>query len=125
MMTKTRLRLKQLSSLILRVADFNGDGIDDEAYLVKSTKFSGEGLFVCLSDKQKGYRWLTLATIDWGEKYPNVNLSMGVDIVNPGEYKTACGKGYYECEKGEPKVLKLNRPAINYSKFESANSFFF
>ena len=107
------------------VADFNGDGIDDEAYLVKSTKFSGEGLLVRVSDKQKGYMWLTLATIDWGKKYPNVNLSMGIDIVKSGEYNTACGKGYYECEKGEPKVLKLKRPAINYFKFESANSFFF
>lgn len=107
------------------VTDFNGDGIDDEAYLLKSTTFSGEGLLVRLSDKQKGFRWVTLATIDWGKEYPKVNLSMGVDIAKPGEYKTACGKGYWACEKGEPAVLKLKRPAIDYFKFESANSFFY
>lgn len=55
---------------IKAVADFNGDGINDEAYLLKSTKYSGEGLFVHLSHKQKGYRWLKLATIDWEKNIP-------------------------------------------------------
>jgi hypothetical protein len=107
------------------VADFNGDGINDEAYLLKSTKFSGEGLLVYLSDKQKGFRWVVLDTIDWGKEYPKVSLSMGVNVAKPGLYKTACGKGYFECAKGEPEVLKLKRPAIDYFKFESANSFFY
>jgi hypothetical protein len=106
------------------VADFNGDGINDEAVLLKSTKFSGEGLFVRLSDNQNGFKWIELDVIDWGKKYPKVNLSMGIDIAKPGEYKTACGKGYFECKEGEPEVLKLRRPAINYFRFESANSFF-
>ncbi len=106
------------------VADFNGDGINDEAFLLKSTKFSGEGLFVRLSDKQKGFKWIELDVIDWGKEYPKVDLSMGVDIAEPGDYKTACGKGYFECNKGEPEVLKLQRPAIDYFRFESANSFF-
>ena len=119
------LRKDSPTKYIKVVADFNGDGINDEAYLVKSTKFSGEGLLVRLSDKQKGFRWLVLATTDWGKEYPKVNLSMGINIVEPGQYKTACGKGYYECKKGEPEVLKLKLPAIDYFKFESANSFFF
>lgn len=106
------------------IADLNGDGINDEAFLLKSTKFSGEGLFVRLSDKESGFRWIELDVIDWGKQYPNVDLSMGVDIVKPGEYKTACGKGYFECNEGEPKVLKFQRPAIDYFRFESANSFF-
>ncbi len=106
------------------IADFNGDGINDEAFLLKSTKFSGEGLFVHLSNKESGFRWIELDVIDWGKQYSNVDLSMGVDIAKPGEYKTACGKGYFECNEGEPLVLKLRRPAINYFRFESANSFF-
>lgn len=105
-------------------ADFNGDGNSDEAFLLKSTTFSGEGLFVRLSTKQGDFRWIKLDVIDWGKQYPNVDLSMGVDIAKPGEYKTACGKGYFECNEGEPKVLKLLRPAIDYFRFESANSFF-
>jgi hypothetical protein len=106
------------------IADFNGDGINDEASLLKSTKFSGEGLFVRLSNKASGFRWIELDVIDWGKQYPNVDLSMGVDIAKPGEYKTACGKGYFECNDDEPKVLKLRWPAIDYFRFESANSFF-
>ncbi len=107
------------------VADFNGDNTNDAAYLLKSTTFSGEGLFVQISDHQKGFTWLTLATIDWGNEYPKVNLSMGIDIANPGEYQTACGKGYFDCEEGEPEVIKLKLPGIDYFKFESANSFFY
>jgi hypothetical protein len=118
-------RKDSTTEYIQAVADFNGDSIDDEACLVKSTRYSGEGLLVHISDKKKGFRWLVLATTDWGKEYPKVNLSMGVDIVKPGHYKTACGKGYFKCEKGEPEVLKLKRPAIDYFKFESANSFFF
>jgi len=106
------------------VADFSDDGINDEAFLLKSTKFSGEGLFVRISDKRGGFRWLELDVIDWGKKYPKVDLSMGIDIANHGEYKTACGKGYFACKEGEPDVLKLRRPAIDYFRFESANSFF-
>lgn len=106
------------------IADFNGDGINDEAFLLKSTKFSGEGLFVRLSNKENVFRWIELDVIDWGKKYSNVDLSMGVDIAKPGEYKTACGKGYFECNEDEPKVLKVRRPAIDYFRFESANSFF-
>lgn len=106
------------------VADFNGDEMNDEAVLLKSMKFNGEGLFVRLSDKQNGFRWVKLDVIDWGQKYPKVNLSMGISIAKPGEYKTACGKGYFDCEKGEPGVLKLKRLAIDYFKFESANAFF-
>jgi len=49
---------------------------------------------------------------------------MGVTIAKPGKYKTACGKGYFECEKGEPAELNLKLPAIDYFKEGSANSFF-
>ena len=119
------LRKDSPTKFIKAIADFNGDGISDEAYLLKSTKSSGEGLLVRLSDKQKGFRWLVLDTTDWEKAYPKVNLSMGIDIVKPGQYKTACGKGYFECKKDEPEVLKLTRPAIDYFRFESANSFFF
>ena len=107
------------------VADFNGDGINDEAYLLKSTTFNGQGLLVRLSDKRNGYKWLQLDTIDWGKEKPEVKLSVGVDIAPPGEYETVYGKGYFENPKGEPEVLRLERPAINYFQFESANSFFY
>ncbi|HBB68311.1 MAG TPA: hypothetical protein DCZ93_13665 [Elusimicrobia bacterium] len=106
------------------VADFNGDGRMDQALLLKSTKFSGEGLLVRLSDRKEAFRWIVLDSIDWGKKYPKVNLSMGINIVKPGKYKTACAKGYWKCEKDEPSVVKVKGAAIDYFKPESANSFF-
>ncbi len=106
------------------VADFNGDGKDDYAYLVKSTSFSGEALVVKVSNHSK-YDWLVLDQFDWGEEYPNVELIMGVSLVEPGEYKTACGKGYWECKDDEVPLLKLDLYAINYFRFSSAASFFY
>jgi hypothetical protein len=50
---------------------------------------------------------------------------VGIDIVQPGEYRTACGKGYWKCGEGEPDKLTLDRPAISFFNFERASSFFF
>lgn len=105
-------------------ADFNGDGKIDYAYIVKSTSFSGEALLVNISNKEK-YNWVVLNKIDWGEKFPKVSISMGVSIVNPGDYKTACGKGYWKCKDDEIPLLKLKLPAINYFRFESAASIYY
>jgi hypothetical protein len=49
---------------------------------------------------------------------------MGVAVAPPGDYVTACGKGHWECKPGEPEVLHLDLPGINYYQFESANSIF-
>lgn len=106
------------------VGDFNGDGTKDHAYLFKSTKFSGEGLVVRLSSL-KGFIWKIIDQIDWGKEYPNVDLAMGIDLVKPGVYKTACAKGYWECDLNEPEVLKLKTPAIWHFRFESAASIWY
>lgn len=50
---------------------------------------------------------------------------MGIRAVKPGSYRTACGKGYAECERGEPRVLRLRNWSIDFFKEESANSFFY
>ena len=106
------------------INDLNKDGKADQAFLFKSTEFSGEGLLVYLSSAD-GYLWKVLFEIDWGKKYPNVDLIMGIDVAEPGEYKTACGKGYWECKKNEPETLILNAPAIWHFKFESAASIWY
>ncbi len=118
------LRLKSPTKNAKVEADFNGDGKIDYALLLKSTKFSGECFAVNYS-KGNEYSWQILSEIDWGEEYPNVNLSMGIDLAKPKRYKTACGKGYWECEPGEPEVLELMLPGIWYFKFESAASLWF
>src|SRR5882672_7492162 len=59
-----KLRDKSEMKYAKAVADFNGDGIPDQAFLLKSTKFSGEGLLVRLSDGPGKFKWMVLHTID-------------------------------------------------------------
>jgi hypothetical protein len=104
---------------LLAKADFDGDGKEDEACLMINDKENKLGLFVFLSRHGKTSPLLLDAMSD--KKWVEV---MGVAVAKPGAYKTACGKGYWACEKDEPPVLKLERPAIDFFKAESANSFF-
>ncbi|HXX35768.1 MAG TPA: hypothetical protein VEM15_14965, partial [Thermodesulfobacteriota bacterium] len=99
-------------------ADFDGDGKEDEAFLLINVNENKIGLFVQLSsypekkiqlDEIQNRAWLDV---------------MGVTVVKPGNYKTACGKGYWACEKDEPPALNLKLAAIDYFKEGSANSFF-
>lgn len=122
-----QLRTRSPSKYAKAVADFNGDGVPDEAFLLKSTKFSGEGLQVRLSNGRKGFRWVVLDTIDWGAEYPSVPLAMGIATVKPGSYEYLCIEEGNDCNEGGDGKRKINlkRPALEYFKFESAASAFY
>jgi len=105
-------------------ADFNGDGIKDKALLVKSTKFSGQGLIVKLSNKEH-YSWIVLDTIHWGKEYKDVSLAMGISLVKAQRIQTACGKGYWECKDNEKPFVSFQHASIDYFKFGSTNSVFY
>jgi hypothetical protein len=104
----------------LACADFNGDGISDDAYIALAPKGSKWALFVNLNLNSGKPRIIKLE--EDNSNTPPQN--MGVSFVRPGRYKTACGKGYWNCKKGEPSELKLNLHAINLYMFEGSNSFF-
>ncbi len=98
------------------IGDFNGDGVQDRALLlVRGSKL---GVFVCLTTAQ-GCDWRRLEEMDLA--FIGV---MGIAAVRPGKYKTACGKGYWECEKDEPALLVLKHDAIEFFKDESASSYY-
>jgi hypothetical protein len=101
-------------------ADFNGDGLLDDAWILLSSLDKACGLFVFLAQQEGPPKAIAL------DKNPGPNRPqyMGIKVVPPGDYKTACGKGRLACGRGEPKVLHLAQPAINYFVFEGANSFF-
>ncbi|MBZ5588165.1 MAG: hypothetical protein LAO05_06340 [Acidobacteriia bacterium] len=92
----------------------------DEARLLVKTDASGMALVVFLSNA-RGFTAVILDQID----EPGWLDAMGIALAAPGEYRTACGKGYVDCEPGESEELMLQRPAIDYFKEESANSFFY
>jgi hypothetical protein len=102
-------------------ADFNNDGIKDNAWILIRAQKVGWGLFVFLSSKD-GKTEIIQLDDNPDDSHPQY---MGISLVTPGKYKTACGKGYWECKQGEPEELELNYPAIDYFMYESANSIFY
>jgi hypothetical protein len=108
-------------------ADFNGDGIEDEALILKSTTFNGEALWVRLSDGATGFRWLKLQQIKWDVEY-HVDVAMGVTVAPPGAHPYACFDDAQECSFGDYKSrpkLRLRDPALVYFKPGSTASMFF
>ena len=101
-------------------ADFNGDGLPDQAWILLHESGKGWGLFVFLKQKDGGSVVVKLEE-DSGD---TAAQRFGLDVVEPGEYDTACGKGYWDCEPDEPEKLRLVLPALDFFAFESANSYF-
>ncbi len=109
----------------LRVdADFNADGIQDYAHLVKSTKFDGEGFAVYLSGTT-GHAWRIIDSFEYDKSSSDPRMFMGISKAKPGQYKTACGKGYWECSDDEPAILNLKNDGVAYFWFESASSIWY
>ena len=109
----------------LRVdGDFNSDGKLDFAQLIKNEKIDGEGFAVYISTPS-GYEWHVVQQFEYKNPSSKPTLRMGVAIAEPGNYKTACGKGYWECKDGEPEFLTLNRIGVAYFLFESASSIWY
>lgn len=102
-------------------ADFNGDGKTDDAWILINTSINTFGLFVFLAQKDGTHKMVILDE----HKRETEKLFMGISLIEPGQYKTACGKGHWECKDGETTTLKLKTPGIDFFAFEGANSVFF
>ncbi len=115
--TWRRANPKQFASVN---GDFDGDGKLDEAKLLVSVKEKKFGIFIWLIDEASKNPIQVLTE-------PNISALqyMGIDLYKAGNYKTACGKGYFECKKDELSEIKLRNDAINYFKDESVNSIFY
>ncbi len=101
--------------------DFNGDGIVDEAKLLARKDGSGFGVFAFIYQKDHSFKIYHL------DEMKDVKLiqAMGIKKVSPGTYKTACGKGCWDCQKDEVPEITIKNETIDYFKTESANSFFY
>jgi hypothetical protein len=103
---------------LIAKADFDGDGKKDTAQLLINDKENKMGLFVTLAS-ERNESALLLETTD-----KNEIRNMGIKAVKPGQYKTACGKGYWKCKKEEPEILNLKQSPIDFFLSEGANSYF-
>ena len=102
-------------------ADFNGDGINDDAWILINETESKYGLFILLSKKGGDHKRANLAEY----RKETEKLYMGISLMKPGKYKTACGKGYGDCGPNDPKVIVLRNPGIDFFAFESGDSVFY
>ncbi len=101
-------------------ADFNGDGATDNAWIVISKKGDAGGLCVLLA------RSPGPPEVVWLDKGKMVFKPQRVAIaaVPPGKYRTACGKGYFECDAGEPGELDLSLPSFELVYFGKTSVLF-
>lgn len=114
-------RDKDVNRYLLINADFNGDGIMDEAKLLISDKPFRLALFAFVSQHDGTFKSFLL-----DEKNDVGYLkSLGIAKVSRGRYKTACGKGIIECRKDETDEVFLQYNGIEYFKVESASMYFY
>lgn len=104
----------------LAKGDFDGDGTVDQALLLVMCKGRQVGLFAILSSSSSNKPKLLVR-----DKSPLDIQVMGISVVKAGTYPTACGKGYWDCEKGEPTEIGMKADAIEYFKTEGASSYFY
>jgi hypothetical protein len=115
-LTRQEFRRKDPNRFLVVTGDFNGDGVQDKALLLVNQRTQKLGFFVCLTIAT-GCDWHRLEVMDIA--FLDV---MGIAKVKPGQYNTACGKGYWECGKNEPQELSTKRDAVEFFKDESASS---
>lgn len=103
-------------------ADFNGDGLKDDAWILVRTDKPGWGLFIFLARKDSPPEIYTIE-----EEKDNTYLdTMGIVLVDPGKYETCIGKGYdLEYPPDEPKMLVLKHAAIDFLRYASADTYIY
>jgi hypothetical protein len=119
-------------------ADLNCDNIIDSVMILESNEDDGIGLFVFLKEPTGRYSTTILyESIKDKANFENLNNTQieqikkrfksayGIDLVTEGIYKTACGKGYYDCEKDEPNEINIKCKGINFFQYEGANKFYY
>jgi beta-lactamase regulating signal transducer with metallopeptidase domain/ankyrin repeat protein len=117
-----RMRAESPSLFAEARADFDGDGMPDDARLLVATDGSREALFVRRSSRAvHEQEWQVAATIS--HTRPADDLLMGISVQAPGSYVPACAKGFGRaCQPGEPAEVVLEQPGISLFQFEGAAS---
>jgi hypothetical protein len=110
-------RQKSPTRFLVVKGDFDGDGKPDVAEVFVNPSESRFSIFVRLHAVDRWQKAGHETEIKWLEE-------MGISLVKPGRYETACGKGYDDsfCAHGEPDYLRLSANGIDFFVQESADS---
>jgi hypothetical protein len=106
--------VKEKKPLPYRVtADFNGGGFRDEAWILISTeKKNAVGLFVYFGPKKDS------AMEVLSEDSRTRPQELHIRLLKPGNYRTSCSYGYWECGEAEPPLLRLKQSGIVYALYD-------
>jgi hypothetical protein len=101
--------------------DFNGDGIADDAWILFRTESKSWAAFAFVQSSDGTARPVQLTEARDGSAQRYV-----LETIRPSKtaYPTACGKGYFECAKGEPLTITFRLPSISLCLRESSCSAF-
>ncbi len=124
-----RYRKESKDKYVKTKADYNGDSLIDEVYILVSTTFKGDGLHVYLSTPN-GYKWIPLDVDNWDKLYPNNTYTyygpaMGVGTLSPENTKKYIERKTFDFGNEKPKAIDYRNPSIDYFKFGSAASIFY
>ncbi len=99
-------------------SDFDGDGKNDICKVMYSKKENAFGVFAFMGNKKTFCLFNTRTDIE------NYMKWWGITSEDPGEYLTACGKGYWDCDEkiGETPLIKLNTSGIEFFHYEAGGT---
>jgi hypothetical protein len=112
-------------------ADFDGNGMQDAAFVLQSLKGPGIGIFVILSDFSGKKEPICLYN---SESDPTISsleadlsarlqrayrIGYGIRIVKPDIYFTSCAQGFRDCLQDEPEKIELAYPGICFFQHDA------
>jgi hypothetical protein len=99
--------------------DFNGDGIADEAWILFRERSSAWAVFAFLGAAAGPARAIKLA-----EERTAPAQRFVLETIRPSGivFRTACGKGYVDCARGEPLTIRFRLPSISFCLREGSCS---
>ena len=103
--------------------DFNGDGFVDDAWILLRKGGTGWAIFAFLRRGDGTARAIKLFEATPESSSPQRFV---LETIRPSKtsFRTACGKGYFECGRGEPLTIQFHLPSISFCLRESSCSVF-
>lgn len=103
------------SRYLIAHGDFDGDGVQDVAFLLVRDRTSAP--FVALTQKKGAPLFYQV------EEASEIAIleTEGLKLAKPGTYQTACGRGYVDCGPGEKESVTVSFDAIILFKNEGSS----